>query len=196
VTSRVPAADRRESVWTPSCFVNAHAPHGRACHPRSHASTSTPASVIDVVGLRPSASSEATRLRNYRRSGSRDDHPERDTHPPRELADADVIVQANVGPPNGLTPSASPSGNVTTGNERDVLSPAVLDQRSTPEVRVCVPRSRIATRKPPHESASSTRATASKLPSERSLGCRQAVGHRPAAWDRSVCHSKEQAHSG
>ena len=46
------------SSCQPHTFVDAHAPHGRASHPCSLASTSTRANATGAVGLRPSASLE------------------------------------------------------------------------------------------------------------------------------------------
>ena len=65
-------------------LVDAHAPHGHAFYPCSHASTSTRANVAGAVGLRPSASLEDAYVQAHRRTRVREDHPERKRRSLRE----------------------------------------------------------------------------------------------------------------
>ena len=86
----------------PRSFVDAHAPHGRASHPCSHASTSTRVNAAGVVGPRPSTSLDDAYVQAHRPTRVREDHPERQGQPPGKLADAEVIFEADAGPLSGM----------------------------------------------------------------------------------------------
>jgi hypothetical protein len=85
-----------------SAPVTTRAPHGRACHSCSPASTSIRANAANAVGPRPSAFLEDPNIQSEGEMGVRQDHFERASHP-REVCSSEMVIEADADPLSGHT---------------------------------------------------------------------------------------------
>jgi len=168
-------------------FVDAHAPHGRACNPCSHASTSTRANVAGAVGPRPSASLEDPYVQEHRRTRVREDHPERQRQSPRKTGGCRGDLRSRRRPAQRDEAGRLCSvGTSRRGKERDVSLPAVLRERRTPEFCVAAPLDRGSHHARCNSGLHPRRVQPPRACSLNGQAFYQVAGTSPAAWDRSA----------